>query len=1365
MTETPTIQAPKTQKKQVKTMQPLQQEVSSMQRDMPRHLNGPINYQWGGTMDGVHNMGGVNVMNFVPVKIAEKNTEGQTVYREVRMSHQEAAKHSEQKRQEQKQAPVEPAKTAAPEKKAETKTTAAEKKEESQKDLTGVTHSTTSHRPATDNKQLSIDKPASKPATSKTVRTHAVGISKAPAAKTGTGGGIRPEGILELATTEKSGKKGIEVSNLQGFLTSSPSTKAKSFSGLGKIVASNINTQARADRSSAPVLKAVMKGAKDIAPPAAKEMQAKQGDIQEHTTGQNPAGLQFKEHAHNGNVPQNEEAQKVGEHHGGLFDWALGMFAGYVETLVTVDEGVNTHVHEHYEVGEEGEVDATRPQKQAAEGEQHADNEWNETQQNITQRKPGETVKQLHLHEDTDVEPEVTTGAEIATVANADMDDYSNADLPEEVRKGADNVLKGKMDAHVQKAQTDADKAHTEHEAEKQKTLHDATTENKKINTDASTEQEKAVQEGRDEVARRQKEGKAESDQILKEHKHESALEQQKATHEINARKSEDNSKAHQTLADAQHKAEQEKQNADTKAAEEKRKADEQSKQKGWWDSFKDKVGSVVKTITAGITKIFSALRSLVSKIIDAAKNAAITLIEAGRKFIVNRINDFRKALKTLVTRTLGKRFPELARKINAKIDEAANKAISGVNKAAGALKKGVTALADKVKKGFEFLTKKFEALVNGAVGFLGAVLTGDFAGALKIAFYTACSFVGADPAKIEGFFAKAGAKMAQIWKDIPKFATSAAKGVINGFKQFGANIGKHLMEGAISWFTGTFAALIIPKEFNLVGIFSLVGQILGLTYDSIKQRVIKKFPQAAGIITKIETEAVEVKDIVMRIMHDGPIALWDIVKEKLSGFKDQVMGQITSMLSVEVIEGALKWIAGLAAFPLGTIIKGALALWDLIKFIRDQYSRISEFFAKIYDMVEDMVAGNVPKISNALEGVLARLIPIGLNLLASILGIGDIAGKVQTLLTKFHQKIEAMTEPLVDMMVNVGKRLLKFGKKVFDKVKKVGGKAVNWAKEKVTSWLRIKKEFKTEEGEVHHLYFDGSETNFHLMVASKPKIFEWYINKVKNVQKKNLLREMKDELDKVIHTHLKQKSEGKKEEKPIGSKADIILEKIKRVLAESGVFVQDEKDLVRPKELRGKSTPNLDRLVDLERSQKLPVKEYSIFRYVYDFKNKYSGTGYGKKDIALYADHRASRKLGRKREAPAIELYKKCSHVSGLTKRAIEVFDNANLSGEYRLRIPDFYSESVVVGDVKDVKEISLDRQMRDNVSIANGWARYPGETKPITKKQLRFDLIVRQGSGQDGSEDYTNVSGPLIRAMKECNGGKVYRLIQINP
>jgi hypothetical protein len=91
------------------------------------------------------------------------------------------------------------------------------------------------------------------------------------------------------------------------------------------------------------------------------------------------------------------------------------------------------------------------------------------------------------------------------------------------------------------------------------------------------------------------------------------------------------------------------------------------------------------------------------------------------------------------------------------------------------------------------------------------------------------------------------------------------------------------------------------------------------------------------------------------------------------------------------------------------------------------------------------------------------------------------------------------------------------------------------------------------------------------------------------------------------------------------------------------------------------------------------------------------------------------------------------------------------------RERIPDLFDAASVVGDVKMVKEQSLDAQMRDNVVIANAQnVRIKGQTK-LLKNKLRFDLLVSGPSDQYPTG--THVSQTLIDEI-QGTGGSVWEI-----
>ena len=90
--------------KKAKPTQPAPQDNSTMVWDLTGNSDSPFNYLWGNSMAGVQDIGGIQFLGFVTVRIAEKNAKGETVYRDVRMSYLEAAMYAEKMKQQKKQA-------------------------------------------------------------------------------------------------------------------------------------------------------------------------------------------------------------------------------------------------------------------------------------------------------------------------------------------------------------------------------------------------------------------------------------------------------------------------------------------------------------------------------------------------------------------------------------------------------------------------------------------------------------------------------------------------------------------------------------------------------------------------------------------------------------------------------------------------------------------------------------------------------------------------------------------------------------------------------------------------------------------------------------------------------------------------------------------------------------------------------------------------------------------------------------------------------------------------------------------------------------------------------------------------------------
>jgi hypothetical protein len=86
-----------------------------------------------------------------------------------------------------------------------------------------------------------------------------------------------------------------------------------------------------------------------------------------------------------------------------------------------------------------------------------------------------------------------------------------------------------------------------------------------------------------------------------------------------------------------------------------------------------------------------------------------------------------------------------------------------------------------------------------------------------------------------------AGAVMT-ILNNPVEFLGNLLSAVGQGLRKFAGNIGTHLQTGLIEWLTGALAAggIQLPATWDLQGIFSLVMQILGLTYQQIRAQIVK---------------------------------------------------------------------------------------------------------------------------------------------------------------------------------------------------------------------------------------------------------------------------------------------------------------------------------------------------------------------------------------------------------------------------------------------------------------------------------------------------------------------------------------------
>lgn len=306
---------------------------------------------------------------------------------------------------------------------------------------------------------------------------------------------------------------------------------------------------------------------------------------------------------------------------------------------------------------------------------------------------------------------------------------------------------------------------------------------------------------------------------------------------------------------------------------------------------------------------------------------------------------------------------------------------------------------------------------------------------AKKKAFETALGAAGVDKEQVLGLIDKAGGAIAEIFKNPGRFVNTLIKAIGQGFTQFKDNIGKHLQAGLMGWLFGTMtrAGIELPKDFSLKSILTLVLQVLGITVNAIRQKVAKLIGEKN--VMRLE----KAWQILSKFMQEGIGGLWEMLKDYLADLKEMVIGEIKTWLISKIIQAAV--IKILSMFnPVSGLITIIKTIYNVVKFLIERASQIAALFKAIAGSVVELAKGNVAEAANKVEQSLARLIPIAIGFLASLLGIGGIADKVKDIIKRIQTKVDQAIDKVVAKVVGGIKKLFgKGGKKEGEKKESKG--------------------------------------------------------------------------------------------------------------------------------------------------------------------------------------------------------------------------------------------------------------------------------------------------------------------------------------
>lgn len=308
-----------------------------------------------------------------------------------------------------------------------------------------------------------------------------------------------------------------------------------------------------------------------------------------------------------------------------------------------------------------------------------------------------------------------------------------------------------------------------------------------------------------------------------------------------------------------------------------------------------------------------------------------------------------------------------------------------------------------------------------------GPILTriGDFAVAagrkiLEFIFEGALALAGSAGQRVLGIFRRIQATFGLIVSDPVRFLSNLLNAVKGGFQRFLDNILTHLKNALFEWLFGALsgAGLQLPQKWDLMGILSLVLQILGLTYARMRERLVRVIGEPA--VAFIEKAFEFISLIVTRSLS----AAWEKILEFATNLVDTVIDGIKNFVITTIVKIAVTRLATMFN-PVGAIINAIITIYNTIMFIIERAQQIAALVEAVVDSIDNIARGNLSAAIAYVERTLARFLSVAINFLANLIGLGGISNKIREVIQRIQATVDMALDKVINWVVNKVKSLI----------------------------------------------------------------------------------------------------------------------------------------------------------------------------------------------------------------------------------------------------------------------------------------------------------------------------------------------------
>lgn len=264
------------------------------------------------------------------------------------------------------------------------------------------------------------------------------------------------------------------------------------------------------------------------------------------------------------------------------------------------------------------------------------------------------------------------------------------------------------------------------------------------------------------------------------------------------------------------------------------------------------------------------------------------------------------------------------------------------------------------------------------------------------------------------GYVMRTGAALKSILKNPMPFLGNLVNAAKLGFNNFSSHFGTHLKTGLIEWLTGSLTGVYIPLAATLPELGKFAMSVLGITWAQIRGKIVTALgPNGERIMQGLELAF----DVVRALVSGGVGAVWELIKEKLSDLKDQVISGIVSFVTDTIIKRAIPKLIAMF-IPGAGFIPAIISIYDTVMVFVQKLTRIMQVVTAFIDSIVTIAAGNIGGAAARVESILAGLLSLAISFLAGFLGLSRITDKIMEVVQRVRAKVDAAIGAAVNWVV-----------------------------------------------------------------------------------------------------------------------------------------------------------------------------------------------------------------------------------------------------------------------------------------------------------------------------------------------------------